>query len=154
MQVDAAVGFAGDGAADDVDDGQDLVAASARFAQAGQRVGGFAGLADDEDERAGVDGRVAVAEFAGVFDFDRDVREFLDEVFAGERGVPAGAAGGDHNTFDAAEFGVGHVEPAKPGGDFLEIEPTAHGILERARLLVDLLEHVMRESAELDGLGV
>jgi hypothetical protein len=155
VEVDAAVGFAGDGGADDVDDGEDFVAASAGFAEAGQGIGGFAGLADDEDEGAVVDGRVAVAEFAGVFDFDGDVGEFLDEVFAGERGVPAGAAGGDHDAFDGAEFGVGHVEAAELGGDFLEIEPAADGIFEGARLLEDFLEHVMREvpSSTASGLN-
>ena len=48
VHVDAAVVFAGDGAADDVDDGEGAVAAAFGFAQGGQGVGGFAGLRNDK----------------------------------------------------------------------------------------------------------
>jgi hypothetical protein len=44
VHVNAAVGFARDGAADDVDDGQRAMAAALGLAQRGERVGGLAGL--------------------------------------------------------------------------------------------------------------
>ena len=43
----------------------------------------------------GVDDRIAVAELAAVIDFDRDARQLLDHELAGQRRVPAGAAGDD-----------------------------------------------------------
>ncbi len=123
--------------------------AASGFAQAGERIGSFTGLADDEDERSGFDGRVAVAELAGVFDFDGDVGEVFDHVFAGERGVPAGAACIDEDSVHRAEFGCGHVEAAEVGGGFLLVESSAQCVLEGARLLEDLLEHVVGVSALL-----
>ena len=52
VEVDAAVGFARDGAADGVDDGEGGEPASFGFAECAQGVGGFAGLAEDEDQGA------------------------------------------------------------------------------------------------------
>ena len=39
--------------------------------------------------------RIAIAEFAGVVDLDRQLGEALDHELAGQSGVPTGAAGGD-----------------------------------------------------------
>ena len=69
--------------------------AALRLAQGAQRVGRLARLAQDEDERAVVERRVAVAELAGVLDLDRQVREPLDQVLADQGRVPARAAGGE-----------------------------------------------------------
>ena len=44
--------------------------------------------------------RVAVTKFVRELDFDRNVREFLDQIFADERRVPARAAGGDDDAVD------------------------------------------------------
>ena len=59
--------------------------------------------------------RIAVAEFAGVFDFDRDAGELLDQVLADEAGVPAGAAGGEDDAVGLAELLRGEVEAAEAG---------------------------------------
>lgn len=61
--VDAAFGFAGDGGADDIGDGEGSVAFADGFAQGGESVDGFAGLADDEDEGVFIERGVTVAEF-------------------------------------------------------------------------------------------
>jgi hypothetical protein len=87
--VDAAVGFAGDGGADDVGNGEDLVALALRFAQGGERVDGLARLAHHEEERVAVQRHVPVAELRGVVALDRDAGEALDQVFGHHAGVQA-----------------------------------------------------------------
>ena len=52
VEIDAGIGFAGDGAADDVDDAEANAPFSLAFAQGGEGVGGFAGLADGDDDGA------------------------------------------------------------------------------------------------------
>ena len=112
MEVDPAVGLAGDRAADGVDDRQGRVPAALGLAEGAQRVGGLARLAEDEDQRPVVERRVAVAEFAGVLDLDRQVGEPLDQVFADQRRVPARPAGGEDDAADAG--GAGGAERFRP----------------------------------------
>ncbi len=104
VEVDAAVGLAGDRAADGVDDRQGRVAAPLGLAQRAQGVGRLARLAEDEDQRAVVERRVAVAELAGVFDLDRQVGQPLDQVFAHQGRVPARPAGGEDDPAHPAEL--------------------------------------------------
>ena len=102
--VDAAVGFAGNGGAHAVVDREGAVAFAFGFAQGGEGVDSFAGLADREDEGVFVERGVAVTEFGSVFDFDWDAGEALDEVFRNEAGMPGGATGKEKNTVHAEEF--------------------------------------------------
>ena len=104
VQVDAAVGLAGDRAADGVDDRQGRMPPPLRLAEGAQRVGRLARLAEDEDERPVVERGVAVAELAGVLDLDRQVGQPLDQVLADQGRVPARAAGGEDDPADPAEL--------------------------------------------------
>ena len=106
-------------------------------------------MRDEEDERVFFDRRVAIAEFAGVFDFHRQVREFLEQVLSDQRRVPTGAASRDHNLVHRPQFRQGHVQSAKFRGGFVMIEAAARRVFDRARLLENFLEHVMRELAPL-----
>ena len=45
--------------------------------------------------RVWADDRIAIAELAGVIDFDRHARQALDHELAGQASMPTGAAGGD-----------------------------------------------------------
>ena len=148
VQVNAAVRFPSDRAADDVADGQHFVPAPPGLAQAGEGVRRLAGLRD------GQHGRVAVAKFAGVFDFNRQVRKLLEQIFAHEAGVPARAASGNHDLVDRAQLGGGEVQAAKLGGRFVVVDAPPQRVLNRARLLEDFLEHVVREFPALGGLAV
>ena len=47
----------------------------------------------------------------------------------------------------------GHVQSAELRGAFFEVEPAAHGVAHRVRLLKDFLEHVVRIIALLDVFG-
>ena len=147
MHVNAAVGFARDGAADDVDDGERLVPAPLGFAERGERVGGFAGLRDDEQHGVFFQRTIAVTKFMRELDLDRNLREFLDQILADERGVPACAAGGDDDAVNVAQLGGGHVQAAELRGCALEIEPSAQRVQHSLRLLEYFLEHEMRELA-------
>ena len=66
------VGFAGDGGADDVDDAQGAGALRPLAPRMAARVSAVSPDWEmDDDEGALLDGAVAVADFAGVFDFGR-----------------------------------------------------------------------------------
>ena len=154
VQVDAAVGLAGDRAADGVDDRQRGMAPPLGLAEGAQRVGRLARLAEHEDERAVVERGVAIAELAGVLDLDGQVRQPLDQVLADHRRVPARAAGGEDDPADAAELAGGQVQPAELGRRLGAAQPAAAGVEHRLGLLADLLEHVVGVAAQLDRVGL
>ena len=147
MQVDAAVGLARDARPDDVAQRQRRVALALRLAQRRQGVRRLAGLGNCHDDGVAVDGRVAVAELAGVLHLHRDAGQLLEEVLADEPGVVARAAGGHDDAVDLAELLRREVQAAEVGGAVGLVEPAAHRRRERLGLLVDLLEHVVREVA-------
>ena len=150
VEVDAAVGLAGDGAADGVDDRQGRVPAALGLAQGAEGVGGLARLAEDEDERPVVERRIAIAELAGILDLDRQVGEPLDQVLADQRRVPARPAGGEHDAADAAELAGREVQPAEDRGGLGAAEPPSAGVHDRLGLLANLLDHVVGVAAQLD----
>ena len=78
VEVDSAIGLAGDGAADGIDNSQGGVTSAPGLAQRSQRIGRFARLAEHEDKRAIVERGVAIAELAGVLDLNGQVRQALD----------------------------------------------------------------------------
>ena len=59
------------------------------IAQRRQRIGGLAGLRDEEREIALAQRRIAIAEFGGDIDFDRQARELLEPVFGDIAGIAA-----------------------------------------------------------------
>jgi hypothetical protein len=61
--VDAAVGLPRDGGADDVVDGENLVAFALGLPHGGEGIDGFAGLAHHKEERIGDQRHIPVAEF-------------------------------------------------------------------------------------------
>ncbi len=93
--------------------------------------------------------RVAVTKFVRELDFHRDLRQFLDQVFADQRRVPARAAGGDDDAFNGAQFRRRHVQAAELGGGAFIVHASAQGVFHRARLLENFLEHEMRVLAAL-----
>ena len=149
MQIDAAVGFARNGAADHIANAKDFVTTALGLAQAGKGIQRLAGLSDHQQQGVAVEGRVAVAEFAGVLDFGRQVRQFFEQVFAHQAGMPARAAGGDDDAVHRPQFGGGHVQPAKARHGAVVVDAAPQRVAHRLRLLEDLLEHVMRKAALL-----
>jgi hypothetical protein len=72
------------------------------------------------------------------------LRQFLDQVFADERRVPARAAGGDDDAVNAAQLRRRHVQAAELGRRAFKIQPAAQRVQHRLRLLENLLEHEVR----------
>ena len=153
-EVDAAVGLLGDRAADHVADAQRGMALALHLPQGGQRVGRLAALRDGEHQRVVVQRRIAVAQLAGVFDFDRQPGQGLDLVLAHQGRVPTRAAGGHHEAPHRAELLRREVQAAELGRGRVEVEPAAHGVLDRLGLLEDLLEHVVGVAAQVDVAGL
>ncbi len=138
---DGALGFAGDGGADDVADGEGLGAFGDELALGGDGVGGFAGLGDEEADGVGVGDGVAVAVLAGVVDVDGEAGEAFDHELAGEAGVPGGSAGGDGDLAGVLEVGFGDLHGGEVDAAGFEGDAAEGGVADGAGLLVDLLEH-------------
>ena len=70
----------------------------------------------------------------------------LDHVFADHSGVHGGAASAEDNPVDVAQIARSHVQAAQHGGGVLPENPAAERIGDAGGLLVDFLEHEVRES--------
>src|ERR1700676_3138899 len=111
MRENSSGGLARDHGAHDVANCEGGRAFELGFALSGQGIRSFAGLADANGERSGVEDGIAIAEFAAVVDFDLHASEALDHEFSGESGVPTGSAGHDAHLLEIAKllFGDLHV---------------------------------------------
>ncbi len=152
--VDGAVRFARDHGADHVADGHGLGAERDHLALRGEGVGGLAGLRDEQAQGIAIRDGVAIAVFAGVVDIDGHAGEALDHVFAGEGGVPAGAAGGDVDAGGRGQLFVVDVHFAEEDFAGVERETAERGVADGAGLLPDFLEHEVLVAAlfRLDGV--
>ena len=112
-----------------------------RLAQRRERVGGLPRLRDDDRERVLRDDRIAVAVLGSVVDVDRHARERLDQELADQRRVPRRAAREDDDALDLAQRLVGDLDLVQEHPAALERRAAEHGLLDRPRLLEDLLEH-------------
>ena len=134
----------------DVDDDRDALLLVAGVAEGGERIGGLAGLADEEGEAARLQHRLAVAKLGSDIDIYRHAGELLEPIFGNHAGVEAGAAGDDGDAVD-----VGEVKVAGWQRD-LALE-RADIALERLgnhdRLLENLLLHIVAIIALLDWSG-
>ena len=120
------------------------MAAALGLAQRGERVGGFAGLRDDEQHGVVFERRVAVTKFVRELDLHRDLCEFFNQIFADQRGVPARAAGGNDDAFDGTQLRRRQIQAAEFGGRTFLVHAPAQGVLHRLRLLKNFLEHEVR----------
>src|SRR4029453_18363820 len=67
--------------------------------------------------------------------------------------MKSGAATGENNASDTAQFRRRHVQASQLCGAFFQAEAPAHRIAHRVRLLKDFLEHIMRVIALCNVLG-
>src|SRR5207248_1902149 len=95
VQIDPAVHFAGDGAADDVDHAEGECALLLRFTESRERVGGFTRLRNRDENRVLFDDRIAIAELAGVSAFGHNLRQVFEEIIADKPGMPGGSLAGE-----------------------------------------------------------
>ena len=120
--------------------------------QRSQRVGRLARLRDGDDERLVLRDRVAVAVFAGDLHVGGDARDGFQPVLGHHAGVIAGAAGQNQDAAGALEdlFGLGAEQAwLQRAGVLDHLQRVADG----ARLLEDLLLHVVVVVAQLDRIG-
>src|SRR3982751_4854585 len=64
--------------------------------------------------------------------------------------MPARPTCGDEDVVEPEQLFVGHVETAELGRSLVGQQSSAHAVLDRRRLLEDLLEHEVVEAATLD----
>ena len=114
-----------------------------RLLHAGDRVGGLARLRDADDERALVDDRIAVAVLGAVVDFDRNARGILEQELADQSRVPRRAAGDDVDLLDLRPLVGRELQVVEEDLARLLEHAAGEGVAHGARLLVDLLEHVV-----------
>ena len=147
--VEHVVGFAGDGAAHHVHDGQNPRSARFGFAQRRHGVERLARLADDDGERRPVHDGVAVAEFGRERHLHGDARELFQVVFADHTDVIRRAARDDRELLKVPQLLVRDLQTLKDDPAVLQArtDGAAHGL----RLLHDLLEHKVRIAALLRG---
>jgi len=122
-----------------IDDGDRVHAFRLGVAQRRQRVGGLAGLRDEDGEIAFAQGCLAVAELGGDIDFDRQAREALEPVFCDEAGVASGAAGGDVDAANVVE--IERQVHGQRNALGRHVDVACQRVTDHFRLLVDLLGH-------------
>src|SRR4029079_15292676 len=125
-----------------------------RLLHAGDHVRRLARLRHADDQRRLVDDRIAVAVLGAVVDLDRDPRRVLEQELADEPRMPRRSAGDDVHLLElrpllGRELQVVEVDLAR----LLE-HPPVERVEHRARLLVDLLEHVVPVAFLLGHHGV
>ena len=120
-----------------------------------ERVGRLARLADDDDQRTRMRDAVAIAVLARDLDLRRNLRDRFEPVLRGQPGVVARAAGQDQHRVDRLERGFGAstvargVEQPRADRTVAIVGDPFQRVGDRARLLEDLLLHVMAIRAEL-----
>ena len=152
-RVEHIVRFAGDGAADDIDDGQGLHVVRLAFAQGFEAVGRLTGLADDDREGIRGDRASAVPELGSDFHADRDAGQVLEHILGDHADVVGGAAADDEDVVDRLDVlrgqaGRGEIDLV------LVVRDGVDGILHCLRLFVDLLHHEVLKAAAFGCLSI
>jgi hypothetical protein len=105
-------------------------------------------LGDREHRRVLIQHGPAVPELARQVHVDRDPGEFFQHVLADEPGVVCRAAGDDDELLLRGECVEERLRaPVEGHLPLLGIEPVHQRLLDRRRLLMDLLQHEVREAA-------
>ena len=142
------VAFPRNGRTRHVDDGKDVLPVLARIAQRRERVGGLARLRNEDREVAGIERDVAVAEFGGDVDLDREPRKTLEPVARDHAGIVGGAARCDRNALERAE--IERQRHRQRDAFRRHVEVFRQRVADHFRLLVDLLGHEVAVIALVD----
>ena len=93
---------------------------------------------------------IAIAELAGVLDFGGNLGQVLHQIFADEARVPRRAAAGEDDRAAPAPGRVRNsASPPRMTRPSCRSMPAAQAVLDRRRLLEDLLEHEVLVLAQL-----
>lgn len=105
-----------------VSEGERACAFAAGFAEGGEGVGGFAALADGDDERVLTERAVEGAEFAGDFGISGEEGGGFDHAGTGHACVECGAAADDADAVDVVEGARGEPELVEVSGAVVVVE--------------------------------
>ena len=146
------VAFARDGRGRHIDDADDLLAMGLGVAQAGQRVRRLARLRHHDHQPLLRQRRLAIAEFRGDVDFDRQAGEALEPVFGDHPGIIGGAAGGQMVMPVRLLPSTGQFE-GQPHRGRGKVDVMGECARHNFRLLMDFLGHEMAVIALVDQEG-
>ena len=139
--VGPSVGFARNAGPDHVAHPKDVGTRLLGGADGRQGVCGFATLRDGQHHVSVPDDGISVSEFRGVFHFDRDACQALEEVFGHQPRVPACSTPQNEDALGFLPLGPIVVDTGHVRGALLEVDPSADGVPNGSGLLVNLLEH-------------
>ena len=124
-----------------------MLALRPAIAKRGERVGGLAGLRDEQRGAPGLERRLAIAELRRDIDVDGQLRPPLEPIFGDEAGIEGGAAGRQREPAQIGEIEgkCGHIDAI--GG---EIDISRQRMADHFRLLMDLLDHEVAVIALVD----
>ncbi len=142
-----AVGFARDRGFAHIDDGERALAILTAVPQRRQRVGGLAGLRDEERGTARLETALPVTELGRDIDIDGKLGPALEPIFGDEAGIIGGAAGRDRQTRQLGEIEGELRQRDRARG---EIDQARQRVADDLWLLVDLLRHEMTVIALVD----
>ena len=129
-------------------DGRGRHVVGAGVAQARERIGGFARLRNANGEVSGRKRHVAVTEFRGDVDLDRQMRKLLEPVTRHHAGIISGAAGGDRNAIERAKIEWQLHRQLHPRRRHVEI--IGKRVADHLRLFMDFFRHEMPMVALVD----
>ncbi|MNM63943.1 hypothetical protein D3C81_753190 [compost metagenome] len=125
-----------------------------RFTQRRQCIRRFTGLADHDHERLWRDQRRAITIFRGNVVHHRNAHQLFDRRPADQTGIISRTAGDDMNRGQAADFFVRQFKAWKHNLPSTFVDASQHRVAVSLRLLVDLFQHEMIETAFFRGHGV
>ena len=131
--------FARDGRGRHVDHRKRVQALRLRIAQRRQRIGGLAGLRNEDRQIAFAQRRFAVAEFGSHIEFDRHTAQPFEPVFTDIAGIARGAAGDDRNPLDILEIERQFERQRDAFGRHVDV--ARQRVADDFRLLVNFLGH-------------
>ena len=110
-----------------------------RITQCRQRIGGLAGLRNEDRQIPLAQRRFAVAEFGGDIEFDRQTAEPFEPVLCDIAGIAGGAAGDDRDALDIFEIERQFRRQRHALGR--QVDVVRQSVADHFRLLVDFLGH-------------
>ncbi len=147
MRENRAIGLAHDHRSLNIADRQGLSAKFLSLSQRRDRVGRFARLRDDQQQRVFIHHRVAVTKLRGIVDIHLNASKLLNHVLTRQAGMPGRAARSDLDGSESFKVGFGNVlHRVEKNTASVQRDAALHGVAHGTRLLINLFEHEMFEA--------
>ena len=143
MGISTAIRFASDARSDNVAQAKDMSSAGLSQLNGGKRVRGLTRLRNGNDDIRGSYDRISIPKFRSIFNFNRNAREILKEIFRHETCVRACAAGDDDDALCLCPSAPVIIDARHANFAALEAHSSPNGIENGPRLFEDFLEHEM-----------